>query len=125
MSKFTLNPNFKSQLSSALDDWIEEIFQKTDDVIATPRYWEGWTTSNPFRDIVDTEDLRNSGEKLKISQFKGVIKWSTSYVGYVYYGFTLADGRTIPSRKWVEVAESENNYRDLLIVILKRKGIIK
>jgi hypothetical protein len=125
MSRFIINPQFKQELVKALDDWTQAIFNKTDDVISIPRYWENWETSNPFRDIVDTEDLRNSGQISKLAVFKRSISWQVPYVGYVYYGFTLVDGRTIPDRQWIQVAYEENNYREILIIILKRRKIVK
>lgn len=118
MSSFKLSSDFKNQLSKSLAQWAEQIYQATDSVIATPRYWDNWTTSNPFRDIIDSEDLRNSGKLTQVSKFKWNMTWSTAYIFYVYFGYTLADGRQIPDRKFIEVAFDENNYRDWLIKIL-------
>jgi hypothetical protein len=120
MSHFTLNPSFKRNLEKSFETWAQHIFETNDDVIKTPRYWDGWVTSNPFRDIVDTEKLRLSGSLTKLSRFKSTMTWATPYVEYVYFGYMLSDGRRIPDRKWVNVAFAENDYKASLVNIFKQ-----
>jgi hypothetical protein len=124
MTTFHINPRFTQELHEIVEDWVDAIAQANDDVISTPRYWEGWETGNPFRDIIDTEALKNSKTKLKLSNYDYTITWSVPYIGYVYNGFTLQDGRKIPARKWCELAERENDYKDILVKFLKNSPLL-
>jgi hypothetical protein len=124
MSNFHINPRFVQELQNCIEDWVDAIAQANDDVISIPRYWEGWQTGNPFRDIIDTEALRNSKTKLKVSNYDYTVTWSVPYIGYVYNGFTLQDGRKIPARKWCEVAERENDYKGVFVKLLKQRKLI-
>lgn len=115
MAKFKPNFEFEKHLEIAFKDIVYAIFYASQLVINTERYWDGWETSNPNRDIVDTAKLRDSGKVEFISNRKAVISWSTAYVFFVYFGYTLKDGRRIPARKWIHIAIDENNFPLLFI----------
>ena len=117
MGNFKLNPNFNDWLTNAFSQFVDDYFALVQEVLNKPRVWEGWETSEPFRDIVDTGDLRDSGVVTQWDQFYYVLSWSTDYVQLVYFGYALADGRRIPPRKWAELAIREN---DLLQTFYKR-----
>ncbi len=118
MAKFIRNPNFKVSVVKAYTDFVYELFYLMQLIINTPRYWDGWETSDPFRDIVDTGALRDSGNVEKVSQYSSKISWVTEYVGFVYFGYTLRSGRRIPARKWAEITEEENDLYALWLAIL-------
>lgn len=109
MASFKLNPDFEEALNGALEEFVREFAQACRDVIEIERYWDGWTTSNPLRDIVDTNALNVSMEVFQVKTLTYRIRWATAYVVYVYLGYALQDGRRIPARKWVEIAMNEND----------------
>ena len=119
MSKFKQNPKLHKTLDIALNRFSETYAQLARDVIEQPRLWDDWETSNPFRDIIDTNTLNESMTLLKVSNNRYVVKWSTFYVVFVYYGYALADGRRIPPRKWAEIAIYENDLLQIFGQILK------
>lgn len=118
MSEFILDPNFKYAIEQSLDEFSDEFSLLCREVITTPRYWEDWVTSDPFRDIVDTTALDQSMVVRKLERFKLMIGWYTDYVTFVYGGYTLADGRRIPPREWVMLAIQENDILRLFCEIL-------
>ena len=119
MSQLKINPQFEIALYRSVKMFVQEYFRLATEIIETDRYWDGWETSNPYRDIVDTSDLKNSGriEQLSESAFK--MKWVTDYVTFVYFGYFLQDGRRIPARKWVELVMQENNMNQIALNIFR------
>jgi hypothetical protein len=107
---FKINPEFQHKLDEALQEFVYAFAQACRDVIELERYWEGWETSNPIRDIVDTNALNASLTITQIKMHTYRIRWATAYVVYVYMGYALSDGRNIPARKWVDVAMAENDF---------------
>jgi hypothetical protein len=120
MAKLVINrQKLNQKLETILYRFSQEVFKANDRVIRTPRLWEDWETSDPFRDIVDSKDLANSGKIYKAGKLKYEIKWSTPYILYVYFGYMLQDGRRIPARKWIDIAKQENNYHQILRMVIK------
>ncbi|MEM7578259.1 MAG: hypothetical protein AAF316_00145 [Cyanobacteria bacterium P01_A01_bin.80] len=113
MAKFKPNDEFKTMIEKSFKDFVYSFFYLIQLVINEPRLWKDWETSDPFRDIVDTGALRNSGKVNFETSKKAVLSWTTEYVGFVYFGYTLQSGKRIPPRKWVKIAMNEN---DLLVI---------
>jgi hypothetical protein len=122
VGKFTVNPNLDKALNQSFEEFVQEYFLLARKVIETPRTWDGWETSNPYRDIVDTNDLNESGHihnfQASENMFSATVTWVTDYVALVYFGYSLSDGRRIPSRKWAEIAVYENDLLLLASTIL-------
>lgn len=118
VGNFKMNPKFKPELQVAFTEFTQEYFKLAQKVINESRLWDNWETSNPFRDIVDTGDLSESGTVNAIAPFYSVVSWVTDYVTLVYFGYALSDGRRIPSRKWADVAIQENDLLLLFATIL-------
>jgi hypothetical protein len=104
-----MNPEFKHQLDEALQEFTYTFAQACRDVIEIERVWENWTVTNPLRDIVDSNALNASMTVTQIRPLTYRIRWATDYVVYVYWGYTMQNGRRIPSRKWVNIAMQEND----------------
>lgn len=120
MANFILNSEFKYVLSKATEELVNEYAKLCRDIIQTPRFWEGWETSEPFRDIVDTGALDESMQIYKQATLRYTVTWYTDYVVFVYMGYTLADGRRIPPREWAMLAIYENDLLGIFAGILKR-----
>lgn len=123
MAKFIVNPKFKTALMESAKEFSKEYAQLCRNVIETERLWRDWETSNPLRDIVDSGDLNESMTVEQIDAMSWRIAWSTAYVVYVFFGYTLASGRRIPARQWTQIAIDENNlleiFRNILVKNLK------
>lgn len=121
---FKLNPTSQAQLQAAIDGKLElvalKLAEKCRQVIETERFVQGWTTSDPVRDIVDTGELDNSMQVERVSPLLYRITWSTPYVVYVYMGYTTTRGNRIPGRPWVQWAIDENNWDALLAEIFSK-----
>ena len=106
-------------IDDSLSSFVKDYADLCYDVIDKVRYWENWTTSDPYRDIVDTTALRNSMERKRLSRFRWSVTWSVPYVLYVYYGYITQKGNIIPARKWAEIAIAENDLHGLFSVWLR------
>lgn len=111
---------FYNILDAALEEFAQEFALLCRKVIETERTWEDWETSNPLRDIVDTNKMNESMQVNKEDMLSYLVSWATEYVQYVYFGYSLQDGRRIPARKWAEIAVDENDVLTLFGQILKR-----
>lgn len=111
---------FVNLLDQALEEFAVEFSLLCRKVIEEERIWDGWETSNPLRDIVDTNALNESMLTDKEQQLSYYVQWATEYVQYVYFGYSLPDGRRIPPRKWAEIAVSENDILSLFADILRK-----
>jgi hypothetical protein len=113
VSKFIINPKFKSKFNNAMREVVanttDKLAEFSRQVIETDRYWEGWVTSNPVRDIVDTNAMNESMTTELVTSNKGRISWFAVYAIYVYYGYVTQTGARIPPRMWVHIALMENN----------------
>lgn len=123
MATFTINPKFKQALSQSAEGFAHEFSLLCREVIEVERLWANWETSNPLRDIVDTNALNESMSVDQVDEMLWRISWATLYVVYVYMGYALADGRRIPARRWVQITIDENDtlgiFRRILIKNLK------
>lgn len=90
-------------------------------VIEEDRLWEGWETSNPLRDIVDTNAMNESIEVYKDRLLSYYVSWATDYVLYVYFGYALPSGQRIPPRRWAEIAVDENEVLEIFGDILRKR----
>lgn len=118
MGQFILNPKFKQVLEISVGEFAREYAQLCRDVIEIERLWLGWETSNPLRDIVDTNALNESMTVEQVNETMWRIGWHVLYVIYVYFGYALPDGRRIPPRQWCQIAIDENNLLDIFRRIL-------
>lgn len=121
MSQIKINKEKINQiLEDSLEKFVVDFSGMCYDVIDTERFWQNWyPKTTPYRDIVDTTDLRNSMERSKLEKFRWRIRWSTFYVTLVYFGYVLPNGGIIPPRKWVEIAIEENDLRSRFIYWLR------
>ena len=111
---------FTELLDRALEEFTTEFSLLCRKVVEEERIWDGWETSNPLRDIVDTNALNESMITDRESQLSHYVQWATEYVQYVYFGYALPDGRRIPPRKWCEIAVDENDILALFASILRK-----
>lgn len=111
---------FYKTLDAALAEFTYEFSLLCRKVIETDRLWEGWETSNPLRDIVDTNAINESMSSVEESSLYYAVQWATEYVLYVYFGYALPDGRRIPPRKWAQLAVDENDTLALFGSILRK-----
>jgi hypothetical protein len=118
---FKENPNFRKAITEALSDFTGEYSLMARKVIEEERIWKDWTTSNPLRDIVDTNALNLSMLVSQTDNYRFRVSWFALYAAYVYFGYTLANGRKIPSRRWAEIAIDENPVLDIFAGILRKK----
>jgi hypothetical protein len=118
---FKENPAFRQAITEALGEFTTEYSLMARKVIEEERIWKDWTTSNPLRDIVDTDALNLSMLVSQVNNYKFRVSWFTLYAAYVYFGYSLADGRKIPSRPWAEIAIQENPVLEIFASILRKK----
>lgn len=121
MATFKENPKFRQAITAALSEFTDEYSLMARKVIEEERLWANWTTSNPLRDIVDTNALNLSMLTTQINNYRFRVSWYALYAVYVYFGYSLPDGRKIPSRPWAEIAIDENPVLDIFSDILRQK----
>lgn len=118
---FRMRPGAKEELNNALlevlDALTEAIYTEATRIIETERYWADWTTSDPNRDIVDTNALNKSGQIIELSKYKRRIRYATEYVIYVYFGHLTPSGARIPPRMWLHLAIDENEQMLLDLIV--------
>lgn len=120
-TSFKENPAFRQAISEALGEFTEEYSLMARKVIEEERIWQGWETSNPLRDIIDTEALNLSMLVSQVDNYRFRVSWFALYAAYVYFGHSLADGRKIPARRWCNIAIAENPVLDIFASILRKK----
>lgn len=117
-NNFTLDPDFKKNMALVLERTTRDVSQilaeKSREVIETTRTWDDWTTSDPTRDIVDTNEMNQSMTIEQVSSFLWRITWNTSYVIFVYFGHATPSGNRIPARRWVHIAIAENDFQAIV-----------
>jgi hypothetical protein len=118
MAKFIIDEQFTDILQVSIEQFANKYAQICTTLIDTPRYWEDWTTSDPFRDIVDTGALRDSIAIDQINDYCHTISWITAYVEFVYFGHMTRKGNWIPPRKWAELVIQENDLLYIYAAIL-------
>lgn len=118
---FKENPAFRQAITEALGEFTTEYSLMARKVIEEERIWKDWTTSNPLRDIVDTDALNLSMLVSQVDNYKFRVSWFALYAAYVYFGYSLADGRKIPSRPWAEITIQENPVLEIFASILRKK----
>lgn len=112
---------------SELDDYLESVFdgivegykQELDDVISNPRYWgqgfgttrrkNGEIVSGGFRNIVDTQELKNSQSDSRTGKLEHTFEWDAGHATIVHEGT-----RNMPPRPWTRVAAQNLNIEDLI-----------
>jgi hypothetical protein len=121
MAKFKESPEFRKAITEALAEFTDEYSLMARKVIEEERVWKDWVTSDPLRDIVDTNALNLSMLVSQVNNYRFRVSWFALYAAYVYFGYSLADGRKIPPRKWAEIAIDENPVLEIFTAILKKK----
>ena len=124
MASFVYTSNRKAvyqQLDKSFDSMIEYYFKALRAVINISRTWEGFQ-SNPFRDIVDSGQFRDSQDKEKLGRMAWTIFWLAEYSLYVRYGGVTPNGVHFPGRAFEEVALEEVNLTDFFIRAFNANG---
>jgi hypothetical protein len=57
----------------------------------------------------------------QVDAYRFRVSWFALYAAYVYWGYSLADGRKIPSIPWAQLAIDENPVLDIFADFLKKK----
>jgi hypothetical protein len=118
---FKENPAFRGAISEALSEFTNEYSLMCRKVIEEERLWKDWVTSNPLRDIVDTNALNLSMLVSQVDNYRYRVSWFALYAAYVYFGSTTQSGKRIPDRKWCDLAIDENPVLDIFAAILRKK----
>lgn len=97
------------------------------DVIQNPREWSGdWGTTHRKngefvtggnRNIVDVANLDESQRVDRTSEFSAELSWDgngETPAALVHEGYTTKSGKTIPARRWTEVAASEIDLANII-----------
>lgn len=119
MATFKLDNHLERALIESVKSFTQRYFELATAIIENERFWKDWETSNPYRDIVDTGDLKNSGRIIQNSETGFTVAWFTDYVTFVYFGYYLLDGRRIPPRKWAELVIAENDLFKIWFDIIR------
>jgi len=124
MPSFTYVSNRKAvekQLDAAFDSMIEYYFKALRAVINVSRNWSGFE-KNPFRDIVDTTEFRDSQGKEKLGRMAWNIFWLAEYAQYIRYGGVTPKGARFPGRAFEEIALAEVDLTEFFIKAFQAKG---
>lgn len=113
----------KAQFEKAFVSTAQAYDQANKTVINTPRYWQGFegrTTrrksgeivQGAYRNIRDLANLSNSQQMQMVSPFRVRYLWDgkgITPVVQVHEGARLRSGKSIPARRWTQVAAQELN----------------
>jgi hypothetical protein len=121
LATFKENPAFRSAISEGLGEFTTEYSLMARKVIEDERLWKDWITSNPLRDIVDTNALNLSMLVSQVNSYKFRVSWFALYAAYVYFGYTTQSGKRIPARPWADIVIDENPVLEIFVAVLKKK----
>jgi hypothetical protein len=119
--KFKENPAFRQAISEALGEFTDEFSLMSRKVIEEERLWDNWVTSNPLRDIVDSNALNLSMLVSQVDNYRYRVSWFALYAAYVYFGHQTQSGKRIPPRRWADIAVEENPVLEIFAGILRKK----
>jgi len=118
---FKENPAFRQAITEALGEFTVEYSLMARKVIEEERLWKDWVTSNPLRDIIDSNALNLSMLVSQVDNYRFRVSWFALYAAYVYFGYTTQSGKRIPPRRWCDIAIEENPVLDIFAAILRKK----
>lgn len=115
----------KESVYNKLDDsfasMIDYYFKALRATINISRYWEGFR-NNPFRDIVDSGEFRDSQDREKLGQMSWNIFWLAEYAIYVRYGGVTPQGIHFPGRNFEEIAAEEVDLTNFFVRAFNANG---
>ena len=124
MASWTYISN-KQAINQRLDDsfasMIDYYFKALRATINISRYWEGFQ-KNPFRDIVDSGQFRDSQDKEKLGRMAWTIFWLAEYAVFIRYGGVTPQNAHFPGRAFEEVALEEVDLTDFFIRAFNANG---
>lgn len=112
------------QLDKAFDSMVAYYFKAIRAVISIDRTWSGFE-KNPFRDILNTGEFRDSQGKQKISQMHWSIYWTAAYSVFILYGGKTPQGTSFPGRRVDLVAAQEVDLANFYIKAFTSGGLLE
>lgn len=127
MKHISHKKNVVNRLMKGFNKALEAYDEQCHDVIQNPREWSGdWGTTyrkngdvveGGYRNILDLANLDESQRIERTSDFSAELSWDglgETPAALVHEGYTTQSGKTIPARRWTELAAQEQDYGDII-----------